>query len=208
VQTLLIPAEAARGWRLWSLVPAHPETAGDWRLTSPHRFAPWHPLEPLRASCADCLSPPSVDCSCGIRGYSAGRFVDDIPSRFGEPGSFSAPFASARMVARCIVGEVAGWGNLFPSSVGWRAEFAYPLSVALVCIGCLVTRARLEPAVWVCSSPAGRHWATCDPHTREYLNMPSSMRRTSPAGDVEEELRKRYRATPADPPVWQTRRLS
>jgi hypothetical protein len=87
------------------------------------------------------------------------------------------------------------------SLVPVKGARAYPLSLAVVCVGCLVWEARLVRAHWTCASPSGRRWATCDAHTREYPNMPCSMRRTMTAAEAEGELLARYDVPGADLPV-------
>jgi hypothetical protein len=84
---------------------------------------------------------------------------------------------------------VAGWGRVIEHAKGWRASFGYPLSLAVICIGCLVWEGRFARADWICTS-----------HTREYLNMPCSMRRTTTATEAEGELLARYGVPRAEPP--------
>jgi hypothetical protein len=133
-----------------------------------------------------------MECSCGLYAYWTSPFVEDVPCLRESPASFSPVFASGKQTSRCVVGQVAGWGRVIEHMKGWRAAHARPLSLAVICVGCLVTRARFERADWICSAPTGRRWATCDEHTREYLNMPCSLRRTCTAADAEAELLARY----------------
>lgn len=195
--------EPVVGWRMWSLVPV--ETARGrtkvWGLCSPFTPVEWRPQAPTRAVCSDCAESPSRDCGCGLYALWTGPFAEDVPVIRGSARSFSPPFASGALVSRCVIGRVAGWGKVVEHTKGWRAGFAYPLSLAVVCVGCLVWRARFERADWICTSPAGRRWATCEDHTREYLSMPCSMRRAMTVGEAESELLAQYRVRRADLPA-------
>lgn len=187
---------------MWCLVPAPTALGGahGWGLCSAFKPAEWQPGIPMRAVCFDCAESPSLNCPCGLYAFWAGPFAEDVPAVRGSARSFSPPFASPALVSRCVIGRVAGWGRVIQHAKGWRAGFAYPMSLAVICVGCLVWRARFERADWICASPAGRRWATCEGHTREYLNMPCSMRRVMPAAEAEDELLARYHVARADLP--------
>lgn len=190
------------GWRMWSLVPVATARSrpGAWGLCSPFTPVEWLPRIPTRAVCSDCAESPSLYCRCGLYALWTGPFAEDAAAIRGSVPSFSPPFASGTLVSRCVVGRVAGWGKVVEHRKGWRAGFAYPLSVAVICVGCLVCAGRFNRADWICTSPAGRRWATCEDHTREYLNMPCSMRRAMAAGEAERELLERYGVARADLP--------
>ncbi len=194
--------EPVVGWRLWSLVPVESAraTTRAWGLCSPFAPVEWQPRTPMRAVCSNCSGSPSRDCGCGLYALWTGPFVEDVPAIRGSGRSFSPPFASGALVSRCVAGRVAGWGRVIEHTKGWRAGFAYPLSLAVVCVGCLVWAGRFNRADWICTSPAGRRWATCERHTREYLNMPCSMRRTMTAAEAEYELLARYDVPCSDLP--------
>jgi hypothetical protein len=190
------------GWRMWSLVQVETRlwSAGTWGLCSPFAPVEWRPRAPVRAMCFSCAESPSLECSCGLYAFWAGPFAEDVPAVRNSARSFSPPFASPALVSRCVIGRVAGWGRVVQHTKGWRAGFAYPLSLTVICVGCLVTSSRFERADWICASPAGRRWTTCETHTGEYLNMPCSMRRTMAAADAEFELLARYHVARADLP--------
>jgi hypothetical protein len=187
---------------MWSLIPAEtpPWTVPAWALRSPFTPIEWRPRAPARAACSGCAESPSLRCSCGLYAYWTGPFAEDVPAVRGSAQSFSPPFASLALVSRCVIGRVAGWGRVVQHTKGWRAGFAYPLSLAVICVGCLVTSARFERADWICTSPAGRRWATCEAHTDEYLSMPCSMRRTRTAAEAEFTLLARYNVARANLP--------
>jgi hypothetical protein len=193
-------SEPVVGWRLWLLVPVPGTRRAKWTLASPFVPVEWSPRVPARALCTSCGDSPGRDCPCGLYALRPGPFTEDVPTLRGAAGSFSPPFAEPALVSRCVIGRVAGWGRVIEHTKGWRASFAYPLSLAVICVGCLAWEARFRRAAWICTAPSGRRWATCERHTREYLNMPCSMRRTVTSAEAESELLTRYGVPPAELP--------
>lgn len=113
VPTSLEPVEAWRGWHLrldrsgLSLLPIGKGAA--W----PRR----------RVAEARCWShrrhrAPEASCRCGL--YATVGL--DLLRRARSPA---------------VLGRVALWGRVIQHARGWRAEFAYPQSIALVCPACL-----------------------------------------------------------------------
>jgi hypothetical protein len=45
-----------------------------------------------------------------------------------------------------VVGPVAGWGRVAMHERGWRAQYAYPEALALVCGWCLTVREEVKAA--------------------------------------------------------------
>ncbi len=152
------------GWRVWNLVmhrsgrdPAlRPAGAGQ---------GEWLMRRPYRASCRRAGSAGSMPhgqhpspvpgCTCGIYASSSLRnLVTSTPA----------------MPAVSAVGTVALWGRVIEHERGWRAEFAYPDRLTLVCVVCLQqgsgagqpafvvaepVRTGPYPAVAVCRDHAG-----------------------------------------------------
>ena len=80
---------------------------------------PWSPCKPLAAKCGvgkahDAHEVPQTDCTCGV--YAA-KNLEHL-RQFGYEG-------------RGIHGEVYLWGTVVEHELGWRAQFAYPKSLAL-----------------------------------------------------------------------------
>ena len=80
---------------------------------------PWSPCKPLAAKCGagkahDAHEVPQTDCTCGV--YAA-KNLEHL-RQFGYEG-------------RGIHGEVYLWGTVVEHGLGWRAQFAYPKSLAL-----------------------------------------------------------------------------
>ena len=126
-----VSIEPLIGWRVWNLVmhragrePAlRPAAAG---------LGEWFPRHPYRAACARAGAvgsmlqgqhpTPVAACTCGIYASSTLRtLVTSTPS----------------MPAVSAVGTVALWGRVIEHERGWRAQFAYPDRLTLVCVVCL-----------------------------------------------------------------------
>lgn len=159
------------GWRTWDLSSRqatgpllHPVGSG---------VDVWTPMEPLRARCGvpPVLSlfrrphdAPDPDCRCGI--YAA-RSLD----AFERPRPAWPPPP--------VVGTVSLWGRVIEHERGWRAAFAYPARLRLVCAMC----AWFEPGP---GSPVtvhaflGRLYTLCEKH-RGGIEVPDT-RRSTPTG--------------------------
>jgi len=107
------PSDPLRAWRYWQLSP---------RLllrSVSRRHVEWMPGAVLHAGCIPGGHPaPEASCNCGISGARDLHTLSNY-------GLCVAPGA-------LIVGEVDLWGRLVPDIYGWRAEYARPVSVALV----------------------------------------------------------------------------
>jgi hypothetical protein len=116
------------GWRTWNVSDDHAEP----RLLpagSGGRVA-WEPRRAVEARCT--TSPilthsihphvaPNASCTCGIY---AGRSLRD----FDRPRPAWPPPS--------VVGTVALWGTVIEHERGWRARYAYPARLTLVCSMC------------------------------------------------------------------------
>jgi hypothetical protein len=117
------------GWRMWSLVPAsgHSVESCVWTLRSPFMRTSWRPDVPMLATCRVCPESPNRGCSCGVYAYLTSPFMEDAPLCLGARGAVLSP---------CVIGQVAGWGRVVQHTKGWRAAKVYPLSLAVICVGC------------------------------------------------------------------------
>jgi hypothetical protein len=170
------------GWRTWNLS----DDAAEPRLLpagSGGRDA-WEPRRAVEARCAASpiltrtLHPhpaPDPSCTCGIY---ASRSLDD----FERPRPAWPP--------PCVVGTVSLWGTVIEHERGWRARFAYPARLGLVCSMC----AWFEPGPGVPTVVhvfAACSFALCDVH-RGGIQVPDG---------------RRTRMTDVDPKILRSRLL-
>jgi hypothetical protein len=170
------------GWRIWNLSddPSRPRLlpAG-----SGGRVV-WEPgrAEEARCSASALLTrtlhphvAPDPDCTCGIY---AGRSLNE----FERPRPAWPP--------PCVVGTVSLWGTVIEHERGWRAQYAYPARLGMVCSMC----AWFEPGPGVpvaVHTFAGCAFALCQIH-RGGIQVPDG---------------RRTRPTPVDPEVLRSRLL-
>ena len=115
---VLRETEPVLAWRSWTLTGRRdgeglllrPVTAGS---------RPWRPREIAQATCRLAWShePPHVDCSCGLHATLDLGFL-------------------RRTRCPAVLGRVALWGRVIEHEHGYRARFAYPQSVRLICQFC------------------------------------------------------------------------
>jgi hypothetical protein len=172
VQTSVEPIVA---WRTWALTGKRDGTDLLLRPVA-GRSRPWRPLEVAEAACkhARMHAAPNVDCSCGLHGT---REVDIL----------------RRTKSPSVLGRVALWGRVIEHQHGFRAEFAYPQRLRLVCQFCFwmwgatgrspsvvgwFTRDELIPLCWGHLEVGARYGM----HPRRLIGAP----------DIEQALRDRY----------------
>ena len=146
--------EPIAGWRIWNVSDdaEHPRL-----LPAGSGVDAWEPMQAVEARCAvpSLLSraggrhvAPALGCTCGIY---ASRSLDV----FERPRPAWPP--------PCVVGTVSLWGTVIEHERGWRARFAYPVRLGLVCSMC----AWFEPGPGVPSvvhAFAGCLYALCSVH--------------------------------------------
>jgi hypothetical protein len=143
--------EPVQGWRVWNLRedPWQLEPAGS-------GVDAWPPGRAVEARCGASPiltwrhphSAPDPGCTCGIYGATS-LAIFDRPRPAWPPPS--------------IVGTVALWGRVIEHERGWRAAFAYPARLRLVCAMC----AWFEPGPGVPVAVhrfAGRLYGLCERH--------------------------------------------
>ncbi len=172
--------EPISGWRIWNVSK---DVERPRLLPAGSGVDPW---EPMRAVEARCAQPslrrrgtrhvaPFLDCSCGIY---ASRSLDV----FERPRPAWPP--------PCVVGTVSLWGTVIEHERGWRARFAYPARLGLVCSMC----AWFEPGPGVPSvvhAFSGCLYALCEMHR----------------GGIRVQDGRRTRLIDIDPKVLQARLL-
>ncbi len=146
--------EPVEGWRIWNVEEG---PGGPSLLPAGSGVNAWAPRRATRARCGapTILSlgrgphrAPALDCRCGL--YAARSLeVFDRPRPAWPPPP--------------VVGKVALWGTVIEHEHGWRAEFAYPSRLGLVCAMC----AWFEPGPGtpvVVHAFAGKLYPLCDEH--------------------------------------------
>jgi hypothetical protein len=122
--------EPVLGWRAWRLR----RIDGDLRIVPTTPRSAWEPRVAIHATCSGSHTreymvynpelvkfhrSPEPGCTCGIH-----AIMD--PARLARSGRAAA-----------VVGRVAMWGRVIEHAKGYRAEFAYPSRLRLVCSWCL-----------------------------------------------------------------------
>ena len=178
-----VVVEPVVGWRIWNLSE---DTAEDmagprlWPAGAGGDLA-WPPRRPVEARCTiprwlrtgGPHEPPGLGCRCGV--YAARSL--DVFAR--ERPAWPPP---------TVVGRASLWGRVVDHDRGWRAQFAYPARLRLVCAMC----AWFEPGTGVPAVVHGfreRLYALCAVH-RGGIEVPGG-RRTRPTGTDPAELQSR-----------------
>jgi len=169
-------AEPFLAWRTWAL--AGSRDGADVRLMpiigDTH---PWPAREANRASCSlrrKHAGIPEVDCSCGL--YGTDR--DEVLRRTRSPA---------------VLGSVALWGRIVEHALGYRAEYAYPQRLRLVCFVCFWRRgARATSCDVVVRQRGGRLVPLCGPDLELAARYDYPIHDRRPAFDVERTLLSTY----------------
>jgi hypothetical protein len=162
-------AEPVAAWRAWRL--RRDGEAGQLRLQPAFRGSSWEPLQPVRAACARRRrhEAPKRRCTCGLYGFNDG-------SEVGIGGTRLA-----------VVGQVSMWGRVVEHDLGYRAEFAYPARMRLVCSVCLTMGERPATPV-VVAEEGGFALPLCEDHARSHRGHME----LRPSTEVEAELLSTY----------------
>lgn len=169
-------AEPVVAWRTWAL--AGSRDGAEVRLMpivgDTH---PWPVREPNHASCAlrrRHAGIPEIDCSCGL--YGTDR--DEVLRRTRSPA---------------VLGRVALWGRIVEHALGYRAEYAYPQRLRLVCFVCFWRRgAKAATCDVVVRRRGGRLVPLCGPDLELAARYGYPVRDRLPAFDVERTLLATY----------------
>ena len=114
--------EAALGWRAWAL--ARDQTGCPELRPIVYTGERWPARRAARAECPPHGNgwghrPPEAGCTCGL--YAVDR-LERLPAVIGRDVT--------------LIGSVALWGTLLEHEAGFRAEFAYPQRLRMVCGPC------------------------------------------------------------------------
>jgi hypothetical protein len=125
--------EPIEGWRAWRLRRLE---GGALRIAPTTPRPDWEPGVPIHATCSGAhereymvYNPelaafhrsPEPGCTCGVHAMKDPRRL-----RRSRPGKTAG-----------VIGTVAMWGRVIEHTKGWRAEFAYPARLRLICVWCL-----------------------------------------------------------------------
>lgn len=153
--------EPIEGWRAWRLR----RTEDGLRIAPTTPRPDWEPGVPIHATCsgahtreymiynpelAEFHRSPEPGCTCGIHAMKDPRRL-----RRSRPGKTAG-----------VIGTVAMWGRVIEHTKGWRAEFAYPARLRLVCVWCLWD-ARLPGVPDRVFDRDGALLPACEDHARE-----------------------------------------
>jgi hypothetical protein len=126
--------EPILGWRAWRL---HRDETGRLRIAPTTPRPDWEPGAAMHARCSGAhtrmylvFNPeleashrsPEPGCTCGLHAMKE-------PGRLARGSRFAG-----------VIGRVAMWGRVIEHTKGWRAEFAYPSRMRLICAWCLPRR--------------------------------------------------------------------
>lgn len=171
--------ETIQAWRTWTLSGRRD---GSDLLLRPvaGRSRPWLPMRAAEAACkmGRMHAAPNVDCTCGLHG----SHDVDILRRTKSPA---------------VLGRIAMWGRVIEHELGYRAEFAYPQRLTMVCYLCFwqwgPSRARPDVVGWY-------GWTHLVPLCREHLDLSVRYgmvpRAILHAQEVEQALRSTYAVDP------------
>ncbi len=167
--------EPIMAWRTWALTGRRDGTDLLLRPVA-GRSRPWRPMEAAQAACkqARLHAAPNIDCSCGLHATHGA----DILRRTRTPA---------------VLGRVALWGRVIEHEHGFRAEFAYPQTVGLVCQFCFWQwgPSSAQPSVvgWF---PRDELVPLCWWHLEVAERYGMHPRRVLPAHEVDLHLRETY----------------
>ncbi len=175
--------EPIQGWRAWRL---HRTEGGLLRIAPTTPRSDWTPGVPIHATCSAAHTreymvynpelaafhrSPEPGCTCGIHAMKYPRRL-----RRARPGRNAG-----------VIGTVAMWGRVIEHTKGWRAEFAYPARLRLICVWCL-WNARLPGVPDVVLEREGWLRPACSEH-RSHPQAVGSQLEVRP---VEQEMLNNY----------------
>jgi hypothetical protein len=168
-------SEPIMGWRVWTLHSNLRETELR-MLPISGNAAPWPPFVPASASCPRRRKHPvpGLDCTCGLH---ATRGVT-LLHRARNPA---------------VMGTVALWGRVVEHELGYRAQYAYPQRLMLVCYLCFWLWGPGGPGPdEVIRLRGGRLVPLCDEHVELSRRYGYPAGRLAAAGEIEHALLSTY----------------
>lgn len=166
-------------WRAWALTGRRDGTGLLLRPVA-GRSRPWKPLEASEAACkaARFHAAPNIDCTCGLHGAHS-------------------PEILRKAKTPAVLGRVALWGRVIEHEHGYRAQFAYPQRLRLVCQFCFwhwgMVSFSPEVVGWF---PHGELVPLCSTHLELAARYGMTPRRSLPADEIDQRLRDTYAVDP------------
>ena len=175
----VVRSEPIVAWRAWALT-GHRDGSGLLLRPVARRARTWKPRTIVEASCRASRwhEAPDPACTCGLHGAHG---IDVLRK------------------TRCpaVLGRVALWGRVIEHQHGYRARFAYPQRLRLLCQFCFWISGVRRPA------PAHVGWFAhdeliplCDEHLAVARRNGVMPRVVLPADVVDQQLRATYAVDP------------
>jgi hypothetical protein len=171
--------EPVIAWRAWALSGRRDGTGLLLRPVA-GRSRPWKPLEASEAACkaARFHAAPNVDCTCGLHGAHS-------------------PEILRKAKTPAVIGRVALWGRVIEHEHGYRAQFAYPQRLRLVCQFCFWHWGMVSYTPQVVGwFPHGELVPLCSAHLELAQRYGMNPRRMLPADEIDQRLRDTYAVDP------------
>jgi hypothetical protein len=168
-------SEPIVAWRAWALTGHRDGTELLLRPVA-KRARTWRPREVVEASCRTSRwhEAPDPACTCGLHGTHGLEVL-------------------RKTKCPAVLGRVALWGRVVEHEHGYRAQFAYPQRLRLICQFCFwMTGARRAAPAHVGWFPRDVLMPMCDDHLAVARRNEVSPRVVLPADEVAQHLRDTY----------------
>jgi hypothetical protein len=175
----LTTSEPISAWRAWTLTG---RTDGSHLRLRPvaGRRHPWPPGARAEATCnhGHLHQAPHLECSCGLHGTHGVEIL-------------------RRTKSPAVLGTVSLWGRVVEHDHGYRAQYAYPQHLRLVCLLCFAQWALhgSRPDV-VVAVGWGHLIPFCPAHYQTAMRYGLRQRRGLPAQEVQQRLLETYSVDP------------
>jgi hypothetical protein len=170
-----VGSEPIMAWRAWALT-GHRDGTGLLLRPVAKRARVWRPREVVEASCrvSRWHDAPDPTCTCGLHGTNGIEVL-------------------RKTKCPAVLGRVALWGRVIEHEHGYRARYAYPQRLRLICQFCFwMTGARREPPAHVGWYPRNELIPLCDEHLGVARRNGVSPRLLMPGDVVAQRLRDTY----------------
>lgn len=174
-----LASEPIVAWRAWALTGRRDGTGLLLRPVA-KRARTWKPMEIVEASCRTSRwhEAPDPACTCGLHGTHGIELL-------------------RRTKSPAVLGRVALWGRVIEHEHGYRARYAYPQRVRLICQFCFwMTGARHAAPAHVGWFPRHELLPLCDEHLAVARRNGVSPRLVLEADEVAQRLRDTYAVDP------------
>ena len=168
-------SEPIVAWRAWALTGHRDGTELLLRPVA-KRARTWRPREVVEASCRTSRwhEAPDPACTCGLHGTHGIEVL-------------------RKTKCPAVLGRVALWGRVIEHEQGYRAQFAYPQRLRLICQFCFwMTGARRAAPAHIGWFPRDELMPMCDEHLAVARRNDVSPRIVLPADEVAQRLRDTY----------------